>query len=212
MSPHLNRIVLASSNAGKIREFSALFKPLGIALLPQSSLGIADAEEPFLTFVENALAKARHASLHSGLPALADDSGICVAALQGAPGVHSARYATEEGGLRSDHANNNKLIRLLQQATDRTAWYVAVLVLVLHPEDPQPVIAEAIWKGEIVETPQGSHGFGYDPYFYLPEEGCTAAQLAPERKNHISHRAQALKMLSQQMLARGLVSATEVVG
>ena len=207
MSAHLSRIVLASSNAGKIREFSALFKPLGIELVPQSTLGISDAQEPFLTFVENALAKARHASRYSGLPALADDSGICVAALQGEPGVHSARYAEAEFGSRSDEANNRKLIRLLENVTDRTAWYVAVLVLVLHPDDPQPVIAEAIWKGEIVDAPQGAHGFGYDPYFYLPQEGCTAAALAPERKNGISHRAQALKTLSMLMSERGLIPA-----
>lgn len=208
MITQMSQIVLASSNAGKIREFSALFKPLGIELLTQSSFGIADAQEPFLTFVENALAKARHASRYAGLPALADDSGICVAALQGEPGVHSARYAEEEFGSRSDEANNHKLIRLLQNVADRSAWYVAVLVLVLHPDDPQPVIAEAIWKGEIVDVPQGAHGFGYDPHFYLPDEGCTAAALAPERKNTISHRAKALKTLSLLMSERGLIPAT----
>ncbi|HBI83459.1 RdgB/HAM1 family non-canonical purine NTP pyrophosphatase [Orrella sp. NBD-18] len=202
----LNQVVLASSNPGKIKEFSALLNPLGIELIPQSTLGISDAQEPFLTFVENALAKARHASHYSGRAAMADDSGICVSALQGEPGVHSARFAEQEFGSRSDEANNRKLIGLLQDQADRSAWYVAVLVLVLRADDPQPIIAQAIWKGQIVDQPQGNNGFGYDPHFYLPEEGCTAASLSIERKNQISHRAKALKMLHAQLIEHNLIA------
>lgn len=203
----LRQIVLASANPGKLKEFSALFQPLGIELIPQGTLGIQDAEEPFDTFVENALTKARHASLQSGLPALADDSGICVSYLLGEPGIHSARYAQDEHGNRSDEANNKKLIQELKDAPDRSAWYVAVLVLVLRHDDPQPVIAEAIWKGQVLEQAKGEHGFGYDPYFFLPEEGLTAAELSAERKNQISHRAQALQLLLKQLALRDLLGA-----
>lgn len=202
----LNKVVLASGNAGKIKEFSALFNSMGIDLIPQATLGITDAQEPFMTFVENALAKARHASHYSGLPALADDSGICVSALKGEPGVHSARFAEEEFGSRSDEANNRKLVRLLQNIEDRSAWYVAVLVLVTRADDPQPVIAEAIWKGRIIDEPHGANGFGYDPYFYISEEGCTAAALSLEHKNRISHRAKALQSLRQMLIERALIA------
>ena len=202
--PMLSNVVLASGNPGKLREFSALFQPLGVTLIAQGSLGIPDAPEPHPTFVENALAKARHASALSGLPALADDSGICVAALAGEPGIHSARYA--EAGERSDEANNRKLIATLTGVQDRRACYVAVLVLVTRHDDPLPVIAQATWDGVIVDTPRGDHGFGYDPYFYLPAEGLCAAQLDPVRKNAISHRAMALQALLAQLRSRGLIA------
>ncbi|XNV43200.1 RdgB/HAM1 family non-canonical purine NTP pyrophosphatase [Bordetella pertussis] len=206
LNPNLRRVVLASNNAGKLREFSALFAPLGIELVPQSELGVSEAEEPHATFVENALAKARHASRHTGLPALADDSGLCVVALGGAPGVHSARYAQQPGGARSDAANNALLlVRELAAAGDRRAWYVALLALVRTENDPCPLIGEGLWHGEIVDAPAGEHGFGYDPHFYLPQQGCTAAQLAPEHKNRISHRAQALAQLLDKLRATGPV-------
>ena len=204
--PMLSNVVLASGNPGKLREFSALFQPLGVTLIAQGSLGIPDAPEPHPTFVENALAKARHASALSGLPALADDSGICVAALAGEPGIHSARYAQAEAGERSDEANNRKLIATLTGVQDRRACYVAVLVLVTRHDDPLPVIAQATWDGVIVDTPRGDHGFGYDPYFYLPAEGLCAAQLDPVRKNAISHRAMALLALLAQLRSRGLIA------
>ncbi|PHY06387.1 MAG: non-canonical purine NTP pyrophosphatase, RdgB/HAM1 family [Alcaligenaceae bacterium] len=202
----LTSVVLASGNVGKLREFDALLAPLGIRLIAQGKLNILDAPEPYPTFLENALAKARHASLLSGLPALADDSGLCVAALNAEPGIHSARYAEAEHGSRSDAANNQKLLRVLQGQSNRRAWYVAVLVLVTRHDDPQPLIAQANWFGEIVDQPQGSHGFGYDPYFYLPEQGCTVAQLDPTLKNKISHRGQALQQLLGQLATQGLVA------
>ena len=204
----LTSIVLASGNAGKLREFDALFAPLGVKLIPQGTLDIPDAPEPHLTFLENALAKARQASLLSGLPALADDSGLCVEALNAAPGIHSARYAEPEHGSRSDAANNQKLVRALQGQSNRRAWYVAVLVLVTRHDDPQPIVAEANWFGEIVDQPRGTHGFGYDPYFFLPEQGCTAAELDPALKNTLSHRGQALQQLLKQLAARQLVTAS----
>lgn len=203
----LTSVVMASGNAGKLREFDALFAPFGITLIAQGTLNIPDAPEPHPTFLENALAKARHASLLSGQPALADDSGLCVMALNGEPGIHSARYAEAEHGLRSDAANNQKLVRVLQGQSNRRAWYVAVLVLVTRHDDPQPIVAEANWFGEIVDQPQGVNGFGYDPYFYLPEQGCTVAALDPAIKNKISHRGQALQQLLQQLTTRGLVNA-----
>ena len=200
----IRRLVIASSNAGKLREFSALFAPLGIDVVAQSALGVTDAEEPHLTFVENALAKARHAAAGTGLPALADDSGICVSALDGRPGVLSARFAALADGSRSDAANNARLISELQGVADRGASYVCVLVLVRHAADPTPLIAEAQWHGEVVDTPRGSGGFGYDPYFWLPELGCTAAELEPDRKNSISHRGRALRSLLGLLEKQGL--------
>lgn len=202
-APTATRLVLASSNAGKLRELSALLAPLAIEVIAQSTLGVSDAEEPHLTFVENALAKARHASAATGLPALADDSGICVAALSGRPGVHSARYAAVSGADRSDEANNARLIRELEGISDRRASYVCVLVLVRHANDPTPIIAESHWHGEVVSTPQGGGGFGYDPYFWLPEFGCTAAQLAPAHKNAVSHRGRAVRALVDLLQVRG---------
>lgn len=191
----LGRVVLASGNAGKLREFAALFDPLGIELIPQGQLGVPEAPEPHGTFVENALEKARHASRRTGLPALADDSGLCVDALGGAPGVYSARYASLKGGEKSDAANNARLIAELRDHADRRACYVAVLVLVRSADDPRPLIGEGVWDGEIADTPRGEHGFGYDPYFLLPDLGRTAAELAPAEKNAVSHRARALREL-----------------
>jgi XTP/dITP diphosphohydrolase len=196
----VNKLVLASSNPGKLREIEALLAPLGIEVVPQSRLGIADAEEPHATFVENALGKARHASRKSGLPALADDSGICVRALGGEPGVQSARFAAEgaETGLdraQLDARNNAKLVRLLAGQPDRRAHYYCVVVVVRRPDDPEPMIAEASWAGEIVDRPRGENGFGYDPHFLLPALGKTSAELEPGQKNLVSHRGKALRRL-----------------
>jgi XTP/dITP diphosphohydrolase len=188
------RLVLASSNPGKLREIGALLGPLSIEVVPQSRLGIAEAEEPHDTFLENALAKARHASRASRLPALADDSGLCVEALGGEPGVQSAYYAGREGDRETRDARNNA--KLLQSLSDyRAAYYACLLVLVRHPADPMPLIAEGIWRGEIAVAPRGANGFGYDPLFLLPELGRTAAELEPDEKNRISHRGKALVRL-----------------
>lgn len=191
----MQRLVLASNNAKKLKELSALLSPLGIELVPQGSLDIPEAEEPFHTFVENALAKARHAARLSGLPALADDSGLCVRALGGAPGVFSARYA---GDPKSDARNNQKLLDDLQDVTDRDAHFVSLLVLVRHADDPQPIIAEGNWHGEILNAPRGEQGFGYDPLFWVPAAELSAAEMSAEAKNQCSHRALAM----QQLLAR----------
>ncbi|CAG9251018.1 MULTISPECIES: RdgB/HAM1 family non-canonical purine NTP pyrophosphatase [Burkholderia] len=191
----LSRIVLASNNAGKLREFTALFSTVGIEIVPQGDLAVPEAEEPFGTFIENALTKARHASRLTGLPAIADDSGLCVRALRGAPGVYSARYAQRAGGDKGDAANNAYLVEQLRGVADRRAYYCCVLALVRHADDPEPLFAEGRWAGEIVDTPRGEHGFGYDPYFHLPSLGATAAELEPAVKNTHSHRALALKAL-----------------
>ena len=199
----MKTLVVASANPGKIREFEQILAPLGFALLPQSQLGIAEAEEPHATFVENALAKARHASRLSERAAFADDSGICVNALGGEPGVHSARYADARGcGGREaqDARNNEKLVAALANATDRSAHYYCVIVLVRHVDDPEPLIAEGRWHGEVIDTPRGSNGFGYDPYFYVPAFGRTAAELDAAQKNAVSHRGQALKELVSRLL------------
>ena len=193
------KLVLASNNQGKLAELQAMFAPLGVELVRQGDLGVGEAEEPFRTFVENALTKARHASRQTGLPALADDSGLCVAALDGAPGVYSARYAQRAGGEKSDAANNALLVSNLAGRADRRAWYVAVLVYVRSADDPQPLIGEGVWHGEILDTPEGEHGFGYDPHFYLPELGATAASLDPDEKNRVSHRARALRQLLDKL-------------
>jgi XTP/dITP diphosphohydrolase len=186
------RLVLASNNAGKLREFRRLLSPLGIDVIPQADLGIPDADEPHVTFVENALAKARHASAHARLPALADDSGICVRALGGAPGVHSARYAGEP---KSDARNNARLIAALQGVADRRAHYACLLVLVRDAEDPEPIIAEGDWHGTIIDAPRGAGGFGYDPHFLDPTTGLTGAELPLECKNELSHRGRAMRAL-----------------
>jgi XTP/dITP diphosphohydrolase len=193
----MQKLVIASSNPGKLREFQFLLQPLGIEVLTQSQLGIGEAEEPHPTFIENALAKARHVSLLSGLPALADDSGICVTALDGAPGVFSARYAGDDP--KSDQRNNEKLLHAMLGVTDRRAHYYCVLVLLHHAGDPQPLIAEGEWHGEIALQPAGEGGFGYDPLFWLPQLGMTSAQLEREQKHAISHRGKALQMLLDKL-------------
>lgn len=192
----MNKLVLASNNPGKLKEFQRMLAPFGIEVLTQSQLGISEAEEPHGTFVENALAKARHVSRASGLPALADDSGICVEALGGAPGVLSARYAGEP---KSDARNNAKLLQMMQGVADRRAHYYCVLVLMRHADDPQPLIAEGEWHGEIAQAERGDGGFGYDPLFWLPEQGRMSAELSHDEKAQISHRAQALRILLQRL-------------
>ncbi|MCM0044259.1 MAG: RdgB/HAM1 family non-canonical purine NTP pyrophosphatase [Burkholderiaceae bacterium] len=189
-------LVLASNNRGKLVELSQLLSPLGFALTAQGELGIPEADEPYPTFVENALAKARHAARLSGLPALADDSGLCVPALGGAPGVLSARYAGES---KSDAANNAKLVRELAAHVDQSAYYYCVLVFVRHADDPQPVIADGRWLGDIVAAPRGQGGFGYDPHFVVRGLGKTAAELPAEEKNRLSHRGQALRALIDKL-------------
>jgi XTP/dITP diphosphohydrolase len=190
------RLILASNNAGKLKEFAQLLAPIGFELHPQGEFNVPEAEEPFGTFVENALQKARHAARLTGLPALADDSGVCVNALGGAPGVYSARYAGEP---KSDARNNEKLVRDLASHDDRSAYYYCVLVYVRHADDPQPVIADGVWRGQIIDTPRGENGFGYDPYFLIPALGKTTAELAPAEKNAISHRGQALRALVEKL-------------
>ena len=188
----LSRLVLASSNAGKLREFQRLLSPLGIEVIAQGDLNIPDADEPHATFVENALAKARHASLLARLPALADDSGVCVDALDGAPGVYSARYAGEP---KSDARNNAKLVAALTGTADRRAHYYCMLALMRHADDPEPMLAEGRWHGEIVDVPRGTGGFGYDPHFLDLATGLTGAELPLEQKNSMSHRGLALRAL-----------------
>ena len=190
----LKRLVLASNNPGKLREIGELLAPLGIEVIPQARLAIAEAEEPHDTFVENALAKARHASRASGLPALADDSGLCVDALGGAPGVHSAYFAGREGGREARDARNNAKL-LASLGAERKAHYVCVMALVRSAEDPDPLVAEGRWDGEIARAPRGANGFGYDPLFLLPGRGLTAAELSPEEKNRLSHRGRAAARL-----------------
>lgn len=190
------KIVLASNNKGKLKEFNELLSTIGIAAHPQGELGVPEAEEPFHTFVENALAKARHASRLTGLPALADDSGVCVNALGGAPGVYSARYAGEP---KSDARNSEKLIADLAPHADKSAYYYCVLVFVRHADDPQPVIADGRWNGVISPEARGAGGFGYDPYFLLPALGKHVAELPAEEKNRLSHRGQALRALVEKL-------------
>lgn len=190
------KIIVASNNAGKLKEFGEMLAPIGIELHAQSEFGIPEADEPYLTFLENALAKARHASRTTGLPAMADDSGICVDALGGAPGVQSARYAGEP---KSDARNNQKLIADLASHADKSASYYCVLVYVRHADDPQPIIAEGHWRGEVIATPRGHNGFGYDPHFLLRDLDKTAAELPAEIKNQLSHRGQALRALIEKL-------------
>jgi XTP/dITP diphosphohydrolase len=192
----IGRLVLASGNEGKLREFIRLLSPLSIDVVPQATLGIREAAEPHPTFVENALAKARHASARAQLPALADDSGICVDALGGAPGVHSARYAGEP---KADARNNARLIAALAGVADRGAHYYCVLALVRHADDPEPILAEGRWQGRIIDTPRGEGGFGYDPYFEDLDTGLTGAEMPLVQKNERSHRGQAMRLLLQRL-------------
>lgn len=195
----MQKIVLASNNAGKLAEFQSLFDVLQLEVIPQGQLGVSEAEEPFGTFVENALAKARHASAATGLPAVADDSGLSVLALNGAPGVYSARYAAMNDAGKGDADNNALLLATMQGQSSRKACFVSVLVYVSNPQDPRPIIAEGVWWGEIANEPKGDNGFGYDPLFFVPDLDCTAAKLSAEQKNHFSHRAQALKILVKRL-------------
>ena len=196
----MKKLVIASNNPGKLREFQAMLAPLGIEVLTQAQLGIDEAEEPHATFVENALAKARHVSAACGLPALADDSGICVTALGGAPGVLSARYAGDNP--KSDARNNAKLLQAMHGVADRRAHYYCVLVLMRHADDPQPLIAEGEWHGEIAQQERGDGGFGYDPLFWLPQINKTSAELSRDEKAQVSHRALALQTLLQRLTPR----------
>lgn len=192
----MEKLVIASNNPGKLKEIKRILLPYFPEIIPQAELNISGTEEPYHTFVENALVKARHASRESGLPALSDDSGICADALQGAPGVHSARFAGEP---TSDARNNQKLVTLLRDEANRKAHYYCVIVLVRHPEDPEPLIAEGVWRGEIIDEPRGSGGFGYDPFFLIPEYGKTGAEIPVDLKNKISHRAIALQSLVEKL-------------
>ena len=188
------RVVLASGNAGKVREFNQLLAGAHIEVVPQSSFGVPEAEETGLTFVENAILKARNAARHTGLPAVADDSGIEVDALNGAPGIYSARYA---GPGASDEENLYKLLAALEGLPDerRGARFQCVIAYLRHAEDPTPLICQGTWEGRILAAPRGANGFGYDPVFYVPDEGVSSAELAPETKNRLSHRGQALRRL-----------------
>lgn len=196
----MKKIVIASNNAGKLREIQRILAPLDIEAAPQGNFGVPECPEPHVTFVENCIAKARHASAHTGLPALADDSGICVDALNGAPGVYSARYAGEP---KSDQRNNEKLIEALKDNPNRKAHYYCVMVYVRYADDPQPIIAEGAWHGEIIDQPRGAGGFGYDPYFMVPQFGKTGAELDQDQKNAVSHRGQALRALAERLKAEG---------
>ncbi len=194
------KLILASNNAHKLVELNSLFAELSVELVSQGSLGIGEAEEPHPSFVENALAKARHAATHGGLPALADDSGLCVDALGGAPGVLSARYASlfgVEGG--GDAANNRMLLEKMNGRTQRSARFVGVLVAVRSADDPEPLVAMGRWHGELLNAPRGESGFGYDPLVWIPEFGCSVAELAPEIKNRHSHRALAALQMRELM-------------
>ncbi|MBL0141997.1 MAG: RdgB/HAM1 family non-canonical purine NTP pyrophosphatase [Betaproteobacteria bacterium] len=196
----MTRLVIASNNAGKLAEISAILAPLGFETVPQGALGVPEAQEPHHTFVENALAKARNCARHTGLAALADDSGLCVEALGGAPGVHSAYFAGRQGTREErDHANNALLVEKLEAATNRQAHYYCVMVLVRNVDDPEPLIAEGRWQGEIASTACGTGGFGYDPYFRIPALGRTAAQLPAAQKNRLSHRAIAASRLAARL-------------
>ena len=191
--------VLATGNAGKLREMAALLAPIGLRLIAQGELGIAAAAETGVTFVENALQKARHASAAAALPAIADDSGLVVPALGGAPGVRSARYAGDDA---TDAQNNRKLIGALADIEDRSAWFYCALVFIERPEDPAPLLATGLWRGRIIDQPRGGGGFGYDPHFLVPHLDRTSAELAPEEKNALSHRGQAVAALLQRLRER----------
>ncbi len=202
MALPFNKLVIASGNTGKIREIQHILAPLNIDIVAQTELNVPECEEPFCTFIENALAKARHACKHTGLPALADDSGLCVNALGGAPGVYSARYAGKNPPnrlLTQDERNNDKLLQVMQNIPERHAYFYCVMVLVRHAEDPQPLIAEGMWQGVILREFRGSGGFGYDPLFLDAKTDKTVAELPLEIKSRISHRGHAMAKLLQQL-------------
>ncbi len=190
----MSKVVLATGNKGKVRELGALLADFELEVVPQTEFNVEEVEETGLTFVENAILKARGAAAQTGLPAIADDSGLEVDYLKGAPGIYSARYAGERG---NDGANNEKLLKALDGVpeAERSARFQCVMVYLRHEHDPVPLIAQGSWEGRILEAPQGENGFGYDPVFFVPEEGCSSAQLAPEVKNSMSHRGKALKRL-----------------
>lgn len=190
------RLILASNNAGKLKEFNEILGPIGFTLHAQGEFDVPEAEEPHATFIENALAKARHAARLTGLPALADDSGVCVNAFGGAPGVYSARFAGEP---KSDARNNEKVIADLAAHADKSAYYYCVLVYVRHADDPQPVIADGRWDGEITPHARGTNGFGYDPHFFIPSLGKCVAELSSQEKNAMSHRGKALRALVEKL-------------
>ena len=194
----MKKIVLASGNKGKVREFNQLFAELDIEVVPQTEFGVPEAEETGLTFVENAIIKARNAAAHTGLPAIADDSGIEVDVLNGAPGIYSARYS---GPGATDEANCQKMLKEMQGVSEeaRSARFQCLLVLMEHDKDPTPIICQGTWEGQITTVPQGENGFGYDPVFYVPQHHCTAAQLGSDVKNRLSHRGQALQKLLAAM-------------
>lgn len=201
----MKKLVIASGNPGKLREIGGMLAPLAIEVVPQADFGVPEADEPHCTFIENALAKARHASRHTGLPALADDSGICVAALGGDPGVRSARYADEFPGSpqereHQDRRNNEKLIAALGSHADRRAHYYCVIVLVRRAEDPEPLIAEGRWHGEVIAAPRGTNGFGYDPMFVPDGYDITYGEMAPAQKYPMTHRARAFAQLKAAIM------------
>lgn len=192
----MRKIVLASNNQGKIREFKNIFQKYNVEIIPQQDLEVPDVDEPFYTFIENSLHKARHCAKHTGLPALADDSGLCVTALNGAPGVYSARYAGEP---KSDQANIDKLITNMNNINNREAYFYCSLVFIRHEHDPQPIVADGIFYGEIDYIQKGNNGHGYDPIFYIPEYKKTAAEISNEIKNKISHRGKAIQQLQEKL-------------
>ncbi len=200
------KVVLASGNKGKLKEFNQLLNPLDIEVLPQSAFDVCSIEETGLTFIENAILKARHASKISGLPAIADDSGLEVDALKGAPGIYSARYAGEEA---TDTLNNEKLLRELHgvKQEDRTARFQCVLVYIKHPHDPTPIVCQGSWEGLILDAPRGEQGFGYDPLFWVPDANCASAELSREEKNNLSHRGKALRELIGKLSAHRNIAA-----
>jgi XTP/dITP diphosphohydrolase len=195
------KLVLASNNPGKLAELHAMFAPLGVELISQASLGVSEAPEPHRTFVENALAKARHASAQSGLPAVADDAGLCVDAFNGLPGVDTAYYATQFGYAKSDDNNVKALLEQMQKVDNRRAALVSTLVALRHPLDPEPLIAVGRAAGEIARQPRGTNGFGFDPVMWIPERGKTFAELPVDVKNSISHRGQAARLMVDLMRA-----------
>lgn len=196
----MDKLVLASGNAGKLKELSSLLAPLGIEVLPQSAFNVSEAEEPHPSFVENAIAKARHAARATGLPALADDSGLCVDVLGGAPGVLSARFAGEP---KSDARNNALLLERLAGEPNRHARFYCALALVRHADDPQPIIADGVWRGQVLSAAQGDGGFGYDPLFQAQGESVSVAEMDAAAKNAVSHRGQAMRALAAKLAELG---------
>ncbi len=191
--------VLASNNAGKLKEFSELLAPMSVSIKPQREFGVEDAIEDGLSFIENAIIKARHASKATGLPALADDSGLEVDALQGAPGIYSARYASMDGGEKSDTANLEKVLAEMAGNPNRKARFHCVLAFVRHALDPTPIIIQGVWEGTLLDAPRGENGFGYDPIFWVEQHQCSSAELSKEQKNALSHRGQAVRAFVSKM-------------